>query len=87
MISLLSIASLGAGLEREVLISSFRCLMREWLKATSGEINIDIRKKFFTEMVVKHWIKVLREVVMASSLLVFKKCLHNAQLRGLTFFF
>lgn len=85
MISLLSIAFFGGGLEREVLISSFCCLVREWLKDASGEINIDIRKTFFTEMVVKHRNKLLREVVMAPSLSVFKKCLHNAQLRHLFF--
>lgn len=43
------------------------------LKTCEEEFWSDIRKTFLTERVVKHWNKIIKEVVMAPRLSVFKK--------------
>ncbi|KFR12138.1 hypothetical protein N306_10925, partial [Opisthocomus hoazin] len=47
-------------------------------KLKEGRFSSDIRKKFFTMRVVKHWNRLSREAVDAPSLAVFKARLDGA---------
>ena len=47
-------------------------------KLREGRYRLDIRKKFFTMKVSKHWHRLLREVVEAPSLETFKARLDGA---------
>ena len=46
--------------------------MGNGFKIKEGRFRLDIRKMFFTIMVVKHWSRLLRKVVDAPSLEAFK---------------
>lgn len=44
------------------------------MKLQQGTVRLNIKERFLTERVVRHWNNIPREVIMTQSLLELKKC-------------
>jgi len=63
---------------RETVLRETKALQGNGFKLKEGQFRSDIRKKFFTLRVVRHWHRLPRAAVDAPSLAVFKARLDEA---------